>query len=188
MSLPIRPTISAHTTSAWRYSRIAVALHWALALLIVVLVGLGWFMMSIEDEPGSTRFFDLHKSLGLTLLALVVVRIAWRATHRPESLPHAVPAWRARAAAWLHGGLYLCMVVMPVTGYLGASHQKHGPHFFGLETPAWATPNHDLAEQFFSVHSVTAWVLVGLVALHTLAALKHLVDRDGVFQRMWFRP
>jgi cytochrome b561 len=186
---PAIPSATAPSTTAstWRYGTPAVVLHWLLAALIVFMVGLGWYMMSVEDEPGSESLFDLHKSIGFTVFALIVLRILWRSTHRPEGLPDSVPRWQARASAWLHAGLYLCMIVMPLTGYLGASYQKKGPAFFGLATPRWAAPNHDVAELFFSVHSATAWILVALVVLHVGAGLKHLiVDRDHVFQRMWF--
>jgi cytochrome b561 len=186
MADPISTTSTTATT--WRYSSTAIVLHWLLAALIVFLLGLGWWMMTIEKEPGSATYFDLHKSLGFIVLALVAIRIAWRATHRPEGLPDAVPAWQARASEALHWALYATMIVMPIVGYLGASFQKHRPEFFGLPTPAWATPNHDVSESFFTVHAITAWVLVVLVSLHVLAGLKHLlIDRDRVFQRMWFR-
>ena len=80
------------------------------------------------------------------------------------------------------------MIVMPVTGYLGAAHQKSVPKFFGINTPSWAVPNHDLAEQFFTLHSITAWVLVILIIVHALAGIKHLIlDKDQVFERMWFK-
>jgi len=69
------PSIS---SVAWRYSRTAVALHWGLALLIAFIAALGWYMMSIEDEPGSGWYFNLHKSLGIVMASLVAVRIGWR--------------------------------------------------------------------------------------------------------------
>lgn len=191
MSLPsatASATAPSTTASTWRYGTPAIVLHWLLAALIVFMVGLGWTMMAYEHDPGSESLFDLHKSIGFTVFALIVLRILWRSTHRPEGLPDSVPRWQVRASAWLHAGLYLCMIVMPLTGYLGASYQKHGPAFFGLATPRWATPDHDTAELFFSVHSTTTWILIALVALHVIAGLKHLiVDRDRVFQRMWFR-
>jgi cytochrome b561 len=181
-------TRPASTAETWRYGPLAIALHWLVAALIVFLVGLGWTMMSVEKEPGSASLFDLHKSIGFTVAALVAVRLAWRATHRPEGLPDSVPRWQARASALLHWALYAAMVAMPITGYLGASHQKRVPLFFGLPTPRWAVPDHDVAERWFDIHSALVWVLVVLVALHVAAGLKHLlVDRDHVFQRMWPR-
>ncbi len=178
---------AALSPSAWRYSRTAIVLHWLLALLITLTTAIGWRMMLIEHEPGAEVFFDLHRSIGLVIATLVVVRVLWRLTHRPEPLPPG-PAWNSRLASITHGLLYVLMVALPTTGYLGASFTKSGVKWFGLATPRWAQPNHDLAEQFFGIHGILLWTLVVLVALHSLGGLKHLlVDRDHVFHRMWFR-
>lgn len=169
-----------------RYATTAVALHWLLAILLVGMIGVGWYMMSIEDEPGSDKFFTLHKSIGLVVLALVAWRLTWRLGHSPAPLPERVPAWQRRASKASHRLLYAAMIAMPL-GLSGAALSKRGIEFFGLSIPRVAAPNHDLAEAFFNAHSVVAWILVALIAIHVLAALKHLiVDRDGVFQRMWF--
>lgn len=181
------PTSTAGTT--WRYSRTAVVLHWTVALLLAATSGLGWYMMSIEDEPGSAWYFDLHKSVGVVIALLIASRVGWRLANRPEPLPAGVPMWQAKAAEGTQALLYVLMVLMPITGYLGASYSKAGVRLFGLATPQWALPNHDRAEQFFGIHSVLIWVLVVLVVIHVLGALKHLVmDKDGVHQRMWFKP
>jgi cytochrome b561 len=170
----------------WRYSRTAIALHWILAALIALTTAIGWRMMLTEHEPGSERWFDLHKSIGLVIAAFVAARVLWRLTHRPEPLAHG-PAWSARLATIAHAVLYALMVLLPITGYLGASYTKAGVRWFGLATPRWALPEHDLAEQFLTVHGVLLWTLVVLVAGHTLVGLKHLlIDKDQVFQRMWF--
>jgi cytochrome b561 len=185
MDLPDnKPTTTAAT---WHYGALAIALHWIIATLIIGLVGLGWYMLSVEKQAGARALFDLHKSLGLTVFGLIVLRILWRTMHPPEGLPVSVPVWQAKISNLIHWALYACMIIMPVTGYLGAAHQKAAPKFFGFSTPAWATPNRALAEQFFTAHSITVWVLVALISLHTLAGLKHLlIDKDRVFQRMWF--
>lgn len=169
----------------WSYARPAVSLHWLLAMLLIVMVSLGWYMMSIEKQPGSDWYFNLHKSIGLTVLGLVVLRLLWRLQHRPEDLPSSVPVWQAKLASWTQHLLYVCMVVLPVTGLTGSLYSKDGIAFFGAALPHPA-PNHDLSEQLFSIHGATVWVLVGLVALHVAGGLKHLlINRDGVFQRMW---
>lgn len=180
-----RSLIGAQTD--WQYSRPAILLHWVAALLVVFMVALGWYMTSIDDQPGSNWYFDLHKSVGLVFALLVVARGLWRMTHTPEKLPAALQAWQVKLAKWTQYLLYLLMVVVPLAGYLGASYSKQGVQLFGLSTPQWATPNHDLAEQFYGIHSVLVWLLIVLVALHVLGALKHLLlDKDAVFQRMWF--
>jgi cytochrome b561 len=171
----------------WRYAGPAIFLHWVLAIAIAGMVGLGWYMMSIEREPGSRRYFDLHISIGLVVFSLVLLRLIWRFTRAPAALPDIVPRWQARASSITQWLLYACMVLIPASGFLGALRSKSGVSFFGIRFPAWLARNHDIAEFFFSIHSALAWALVALLALHAAAAFKHvLIDRDGVFQRMWF--
>ena len=149
------------------------------------MAALGWYMMSIEEEAGSSWYFELHKSIGLVVALLVAARIAWRLTHRPQPLPPTVPMWQVRLSRVTQALLYGLMVLMPVTGYLGASYSKAGVKFFGADTVRWALPHHDLSEQYFGVHSVLIWVLVALIGVHVAGALHHLLRRkDGVFQRM----
>ena len=171
----------------WRYGVVARALHWIVALLIIFTTALGWRMLFIEKEPGAAEWFDLHRSIGLTIFTLVALRLVWRLAHSPEPLPDDMAKWQIRLAVVTHWLLYVLMIVIPVTGYLGASYTKSGVAWFGRATPRWAEPNHDLAEQFFNVHGTLVWVLVALVALHVAGALKHwLIDKDGTFQRMGY--
>lgn len=171
-----------------RYSSPAIFFHWTLAVLITGLVGLGWYMMSVEEEPGSEWLFSLHISLGLTAAALIVMRLFWRLRHVPAALPSSLPVWQVKASRYTHKLLYLLLILMPTTGYLGASFSGDGIAYFGFATLDWASKNDMLKEQFFTIHSWTAWILVAAIALHVLAALKHLfLDRDGVFERMWPR-
>ena len=84
-------------TQGWRYAAPARLLHWLMAVLIPAMLALGWTMMEVEDEPGSEVYFNLHKSLGLLLLLLLLAaRAAWRLGHRPASLPPSVAPWQAR--------------------------------------------------------------------------------------------
>lgn len=169
------------------YAAPAKLLHWILAILLIGMVGLGWYMMDIEDSPGSDWYFNLHKSVGLLVIALVVLRAAWRLTHRPAPLPLATPPWQMMASAISHWVLYALMLALPLIGAMGAAFSKSGLIFFGIPLPRLIAPNHDIAELFFSAHSFGAWILVILICVHVLAGLKHLlIDRDGVFQRMWF--
>lgn len=173
----------------WRYSRPAIVLHWTLAILIPVLIGLGWYMLSIEDTPGSESLFALHVSLGLTAALLIALRLTWRLRNRPEPLAAAiVPAWQSHAARATHILMYLLLVAMPIAGYLGASFSGEPVAYFGVPLPSWAGKSDGLKEQLFSAHSIMAWILVAVISLHVLGALKHLlIDKDGVFFRMWPR-
>lgn len=171
-----------------RYGRIAMALHWLLALLLPIQVALGWYMLSIEDQPGGEWYFVLHISVGLTIAALVALRLVRRIGHAPHPLPASMARWEVKSARASHLLLYLTMVLLPVTGYLGASVSGDPVSYFGLPLPGWSAKNDALKELFFGAHSVIAWMLVVLVAVHALGAVKHLVkDKDGVFWRMWPR-
>lgn len=182
------PEALAFAPLAWRYSRTAIVLHWTIAVLILATIPLGFFMVAVEKEPGAETYFVLHMSIGIVIASLVVARIVWRLTHPPQPLPVSVPRWQVRIAAATHASIYLLLVLMPLTGYLGASHSKAGVPFFGLATPRWFAPDHDTAESFFGIHSALIWVLIVLVALHIAGALKHLlIDKDDVFHHMWFR-
>jgi cytochrome b561 len=182
-----RPTDLAGSPAPWKYRRPAIWLHWLCALLIVGLLCLGWYMMAIEDDPGSGWYFDQHKSFGLLLFALVLIRVVWRSTHKPQPLPATVPAWQKTLAGLTQWLLYGCMLAMPIIGFVGASYTKRGVALFGVRFPAWLTPDHDVAEQFFALHSILAFVLTALIVLHVAASLKHLwMDKDRVFHRMWF--
>jgi len=175
------------STPLWRYSRPAIILHWVLAVLIASMVALGWYMMTIEKSPAGPWYFDLHRSVGLLVGALVLMRVLWRAFHIPQPLPASLPRWQVRASSLIEILLYICMVVMPVTGYLGSAYSKSGVRFFGLELPGWTAPDRTLSHELFSIHSATVWVLVVVVCLHAAAGIRHLVvDRELVFNRMWF--
>jgi cytochrome b561/polyisoprenoid-binding protein YceI len=189
---------------AARYSAVAVVLHWAIAAAIVANFALGWWMHEAIDEADraarAIAAFQLHKSIGLTILALSLLRLAWRLAHRPPPLPARMLGWERLAARAVHWAFYGLMVAVPLSGWLYASLQWREdaplavptlwfgqfqvPHLFGLdELPA--RTRYRLAERFEDVHEWLAWATVGLLALHVGAALKHrFVDRDGVLASM----
>ena len=170
----------------WHYDTISRLLHWVIALLLIGLISMGWYMMSIEEQPDSGWYFNLHKSFGLIAAILIFFRLIWRSTHKPAPLPSSIPHWQAKASRTIHVLLYFCMLIMPITGFFGASFSKYGVTFFGVPLPNIVKPSHTLSGQLFEVHGIVAWILVGLIALHLLAAIKHLViNKDKVFQRMW---
>lgn len=178
---------SASKVRHWRYTSTAIILHWTLAILIAGMLGLGWAMMTIEHSPSGPWYFNLHKTIGMIVLVLVALRILWRLGHRPAELPASLPRWQVTGACIVQRLLYAGMIIMPVAGLIGAFYSRSGVTFLGIRLASWRFPDHDTAEFFFSIHSALAWVLVALIVLHAAAALKHLlIDRDQVFQRMWF--
>jgi len=174
-------------TTPDRYTRTAVLLHWLLAVLIVVMVVLGFYMTEIpRNTPERAFYFNLHKSLGLLVFMLVLVRIVWRITHPVPELPSSIPLWQRRASAISHGLLYVCMVLQPATGYIASSFSKYGIRFFGIPLPNWGWEDPGLRSIFVAAHETIVLVFITLIAIHVLAALKHaLVDRNEVMQRMW---
>jgi cytochrome b561 len=171
-----------------RYTAVAVTLHWLIAALVLAQLALGWWMIDIPKEPPGQRayWFNLHKSIGMTIALLVLVRIAWRLRHPAPALPSSVPAWQRRAAAVSHAMLYACLLGMPLAGLLGSTFSGYPIKYFGITLPAWGYKSAPLKELFSSIHLGFAWVFMALIALHAAAALKHLlVDRDAVFWRMW---
>lgn len=172
----------------YHYPKVSRTLHWLMAALIVIMLALGWFMMSIEDDPDSQIYFQTHRTLGMAVFLLVVVRLLYRWAHPPERLPISLAHWQILAAKLSHGLLYFCMFAMPITGLIGTLLSKDDSAFLGFKLPRLIAANHDLAESFFSIHGVIAWIFVGLISVHALAAFKHLlVEKDRVFQRMWFQ-
>lgn len=176
------PTVEAMRTE--RYGRVAIALHWLIGLALLGQITFGLLLDDIapRNTPARAGVINLHKSLGIVLGLLIIVRLVWRLTHRPPAWPNSMPAWQQRAARLGHGALYACMLVMPLSGYIGSNFSKYGVKLFGLTLHPWGPPLPSVYAFFNGLHDVTAWLLVALIAGHVMAALKHaLVTRDGVF-------
>jgi cytochrome b561 len=171
-----------------RYGGVAIALHWIVAALVFGQLSLGWWMTGIPADPPGQRadWFNLHKSIGLSIGLLVLARLAWRQAHPAPALPASMPRWQARAARANHALLYACLLVMPLAGYFGSSFTKYPIKYFGVVLPKIGWEDAALKEFCSQVHYVTACILITLIALHVAAALRHLlIGRDGVFRRMW---
>jgi len=172
-----------------RYPLTVIVLHWAIAAAVVGLMVLGWWMQTIPKDPVGPRAdaYNLHKSIGLTALLLMAVRLAWRASHRPPQLPP-LPLWQARAAHAVHALLYLFMFLDALSGYLGSAVSGFPVKFFGWVLPAWAPANAGLKEACSVLHLVSSWALVAAIGVHVMATFYHQwVLRDGLLWRIWPR-
>ena len=172
------------------YTRTAVVLHWAIGLALLAQIVFGFLLDDIAPRgtPARAGVINLHKSFGLVLLALIVVRLLWRWRHRPPAWPAAMSAWQRRAAMLGHRALYACMLVLPLSGYVASNFSKHGIRFFGIKLPAWGPDIPAIYDLFNGVHVVTALCFTALIVGHVVFALKHAcVDHDGVFARIWPR-
>ncbi len=174
-----------------RYGRFAILLHWLIGLALIGQVVFGVLLDDIAPRgtPSRGMVVNLHKSIGIVLAVLVFVRLAWRLRHPPPDWPQTMARWQRRAAALNHRLLYACMIVTPASGYVASNFSKHGVKFFGVSLPPWGPDLPRVYEVLNGLHDAAAYLLVALVVAHVLGALKHaLVDRDGVFSRMWPAP
>ncbi len=169
-----------------RYTRTAIVLHWLIAVLVLGQVAWGWWMQEIPKQPVGPRVdaFNLHKSVGMTLFALMTLRLAWRIGHPPPALPAMAP-WQSRLAHVTHIALYVALLIQPVAGYLGSEFSGYPVKFFGITLPGWAGKDIPLKDFLGTVHLCVGWVITALIALHVAGAAKHaLIDRDGLPARM----
>lgn len=176
--------MSSETRTSW--ARPVQLLHWLGALLVVSVAVIGLFMVDLERGTDLRRtMYALHKSLGITVLALAVVRIGLRvATRAPD--PLAGPAWQLRAARASHLLLYALLCAVPLSGWLLNSVAGQPLPWFGLiDLPALTAKNGDLRGPADTAHVVLFWTLAGLVCLHAAATLHHhVVRRDDALRRM----
>ncbi|HWI80488.1 cytochrome b [Ramlibacter sp.] len=174
----VRPTADSYTS-------IAVWLHWLLAVALFAQLALGWWMLDLPKSPPGLRagWFNLHKSIGLSIGALALGRLAWRLRH-PVAPDPQLTAWQRHAARLTHALLYLCMLALPLSGLLGSNFTRYPVRYFGIALPAW---NHEwpaAKELMSALHAAGVWLLMTLVGVHVLAALWHWLRRDAVCARM----
>ena len=174
------------TREAW--GSVTKALHWLVALMIVGLATVGWTMKGLPNTPDKVAVYALHKSTGLTVLALVLVRLAWRLLEgRRPAPPPGMPTWQVQAAAITHGLLYIAIVAMPVSGWVFNSASNFPLRWFGLfAVPALSGPDPALKLVAGFAHWFLFWCIALLFTLHAAAALDHHFRRkDDVLRRMW---
>jgi cytochrome b561 len=165
---------------------VAKAFHWGMALLILGLLGMGLYMSGLKLSPFKLNLYWWHKSVGLTVLALVAARLWWRVTNpRVEALPN-IPHWQRLAANAVHFGLYVLMFSMPLSGWLMSSAHGFPVSFFGWFTlPDLIAPSKEWGGFFHEVHELGMLAFFALIGLHAAAALKHhFVDKDATLRRM----
>ena len=170
-----------------RYTRVAIFLHWLIGVALLGQIAFGLLLDDIAPSgtPARAAAINLHKSCGIVLGALILLRLAWRLGHQPPPWPRAMTSTKKSAALLGHRALYACMIVLPLSGYVASNFSKYGVKFFGIALAPWGPQSQELYKVFNGVHVVTAWLFCALIAGHIAIAAKHaLIDRDGVFSRM----
>jgi cytochrome b561 len=176
------------STQAERYSRGAIILHWLIAVLIVMNF-IGAFVAEDMPKDQEAVVMGYHKANGILVLLLTVVRIAWRLIYRPPPLAETLKAWEAALARVTHWLFYLLMLAVPLAGWgMHSAWSKGKPvNIFGIVDMPALPVAHDrpTVGVFHDLHEVLALTMLGLLALHIAAALKHhFVDRDTTLRRI----
>jgi cytochrome b561 len=189
------------------YTKTAKVLHWLIAIGIFVMFGIGWFMADLpkeapkqlafdildlgvytwnlsEEASPRTFYFNLHKSIGVTIFALILIRILWRFTHKPPALLTSYKAMERKLANGAHHLLYLLMVALPVSGIIMATYSKYGIKWFGINFLG-GTDNKPMRDLFKEAHEIIGLIMVTVIVIHILGALKHkFIDKDETLSRM----
>ena len=197
-------------TTSTKYTKTAIILHWLIGFGIIFMFLLGWYMCDLPKEaPKSMSFylfdlgiytwqlseetsprsfyFNLHKSVGITLLGLIAFRIFWRLTHPAPALLKTMKAWEKKLANATHHALYLIMVLLPASGVAMALYSKYGIKWFGIPL-AEGLGDEAMIDIFKNAHGIIGIILLTLLVLHILAVLKHtFINKDGTLKRMMFK-
>jgi cytochrome b561 len=190
-----------------KYTRTAVILHWLIAFAILGMFLLGWYMTGLPKEgpkamsydlfgwgiytwqvaePVSPRnfYFNFHKSLGITIFALILFRLFWRLAHKPPAFLESLKAWEKKFADSTHKVLYLMMLAVPLSGLIMSISGKYGVKWFGIPFLP-GIENEGLRKAFESVHEIAGIILLIIIGLHIIGALKHkFYDKDETLKRM----
>lgn len=183
-----------------RYTRTAIAFHWIIAVLVLANIALAWTFKTWSDFPWTQSVTNLHKTVGITVLGLALMRLLWRIGHRPPPFSSAIPRWQITAARTGHAALYFTIIAMPLSGWIYDSAWEWAADVpidvFGLfEMPRipWVMnmppgPTKEALDVAAGkIHVWLSYLLYFLLAAHLAGAIKHQwIDRVPTLQRMTF--
>jgi len=182
--------MDSNNTARQRYTLPAIAFHWLLALALFGMFGMGLFMADLPLSPLKLKLYNWHKWAGMTFLLLSALRLLWRLTHQPPPLPAQIaqdmPRWQHLAHNGIHTALYALFFLVPLIGWAYSSASGFPIVLFGvLPLPDFVPSDKALAELIKPWHEISAFAMMGLVLIHTLAAFKHQwINKNGLIQRI----
>lgn len=170
------------------YTRVAIALHWGIGLLVIANLVTGFFHENL-GEAGQRLAMTFHKASGITILVLSVARLGWRLSHRPPPLAPTVKRWEKGLAHATHWAFYVLMILVPLSGwvFVSAGARKYPIDYFGLFQVPWlpVAQDKDFSHIMNERHEQLAILWLLLLVMHVGAALKHhLMDKDDTLHRM----
>jgi cytochrome b561 len=173
-----------------KYPFLSRAIHWLMAVLIIFLLALGFYMSDFLPKDSESRFaiYHFHKSLGVIALIFIIIRIINRLASKVPPLPDTMPKYEVILSKLAHFALYILMLVMPISGYLMSNYFGFPVILFKYPMPFLVEKNFELGNLFAKTHGIAAYTLVTILFLHILAVIKHrLFDKPehDVLKRMW---
>ena len=168
------------------YTRTAKAIHWLTALMILGLLGLGFYMADLPLSPQKLKLYSWHKWAGVTVFLLTIARLGWRITHQPPAMPWQMSKLQRLAAHAGHLALYALLVAIPLSGWLMSSAKGFQTVWFGvLPIPDLIPKDKAIGDALQELHEGLNVLLIVLLLVHVAAALKHhFIDKDDVLTRM----
>ena len=172
--------------TADRWGGVSQSLHWLIVLLVVGMAALGLSMTGLPDNAFKVRLYSLHKSIGLTILGLMLVRIAWRLYAGAPRMIASLPRWQHRIATATHAALYLLLIALPLSGWVINSSSGFPLRWFGwLRVPQFGSRDEALYALAKSWHEALFWALLVLALVHAFAAFwHHVFQQDATLSRM----
>ena len=170
-----------------RYGAVTKLLHWSIALLIIGLIWLGWYMVDLGYyDPWYHTSLTAHKALGMLVLAVAVIKILWTLSQRRPDFVATIKPWEKTSALMAHKALFVLMLLIPITGYIISTSAGDPISFFDwFDIPALLDADDQLRDWAIELHYYLAYGGAGLIAVHALAALKHhFINRDGTLRKM----
>lgn len=169
-----------------RYGLVTIANHWLTAVLMIGMVILGLYMADLPKGPAKGDLVNIHKSVGILVLMLGVLRVVWRSGNRQPAALASLPPWQHKTARLLHYVLLALILLLPLSGWMMSSAAGRPVSFFGQFTlPSLLSENKSLADSLRDVHEALAWTLVAVLTVHVAAALQHhFRAHDDTLRRM----
>ncbi|NQY44162.1 MAG: cytochrome b [Legionellales bacterium] len=168
------------------YGSLSKFFHWVCALMVIILLVVGFVMDNFSDLFRATAY-NLHKSNGIVLMVIMLMRAIWMLANPKPAMPNDTPKWEIMAASLTHYAFYILLIIMPLSGWLMSCAYGYPPKFFGmfsLPLPG-ITKNIALAKSMQTIHLLVAKILVALISIHIIAALKHhFIHKDALLLRM----